>query len=60
MNRHHSCWLLGYLASVILRAAAAECDADLTRMLIDLFTLKYEMIQATARAAVFVRATSPV
>ncbi len=26
MNRHHSDWLLGFLAAVTLRAAAAELD----------------------------------
>ncbi len=30
----HSSWLFGYLAAITLRAAAAECDVDLTRMLI--------------------------
>ncbi len=30
----HSSWLLGYLAAITLRAAAAECDVDLTRMLV--------------------------
>ncbi len=34
MNRHHSSWLLGYLAAITLRASAAERNVDLTCMLV--------------------------
>ncbi len=36
MNRHHSSWLLGYLAAISLRDVAAERDADLTRIVFSL------------------------
>ncbi len=26
-------WVIGYLAAITLRAAAAECDADLTKLI---------------------------
>ncbi len=55
MNRHHSSWLLSYLAAITLRAAAAERDVDLTRMLIVSFVFYYETLQAE-HTAVFVRA----
>ncbi len=41
MNRHHSSWLLGYFGCYSLRAAAAEHDVDLTRIIFlsTLFTI---------------------
>ncbi len=33
INRHHSSWLLAYLPAIALKAAAAESDMDLTRIL---------------------------
>ncbi len=32
MNRHHSSWLLSYLAAISLRAAAVEHNSDLTHI----------------------------
>ncbi len=33
INRHHSSWLLAYLPAIVLKAAAAESDMDLTCIL---------------------------
>ncbi len=40
MSRQHSSWLLGYLAAVTLRAAAAERDADLMLVVYSHFNMK--------------------
>ncbi len=32
INKHHSSWLLAYLPAITLKAAAAESDTDLTRI----------------------------
>ncbi len=39
INGHHSLWLLAYLPAIALKAAAAERDADLTRILFSLNSL---------------------
>ncbi len=39
INRHHSSWLLAYMPAIALKAAAAECGVDLTRIVFSVNSL---------------------